>query len=66
MNDQPDSKTGPVKPAEKREAHVPSSPANAGAPAPEGTTPPAKLTAEEQMALYEESLKESDWGHQPC
>ena len=24
------------------------------------------LTAEEQMALYEESLKETDWGHQPC
>jgi hypothetical protein len=24
------------------------------------------LTPEEQMALYEESLKESDWGHQPC
>ena len=30
---------------------------------------PAKsriLTAEEQMALYENSLKEEDWGHQPC
>ncbi len=25
-----------------------------------------KLTPEEQMALYEESLKEADWGHQPC
>ena len=25
-----------------------------------------KLTAEEQMALYEEHLKETDWGHQPC
>lgn len=24
------------------------------------------LTEEEQMALYEASLKESDWGHQPC
>jgi len=24
------------------------------------------LTPEEQMALYEESLKEDDWGHQPC
>jgi hypothetical protein len=23
-------------------------------------------SAEEQMALYEESLKHSDWGHQPC
>lgn len=30
--------------------------------------PPAKkeLTPEEQMALYEENLKETDWGHQPC
>ena len=25
-----------------------------------------ELTPEEQMALYEESLKEDDWGHQPC
>ena len=24
------------------------------------------LTPEEQMALYEEDLKENDWGHQPC
>ena len=24
------------------------------------------LTAEEQMALYENDLKENDWGHQPC
>jgi len=28
--------------------------------------PAAELTPEEQMAAYEESLKESDWGHQPC
>ena len=27
---------------------------------------PKKLTAEEQMALYEKELKENDWGHQPC
>jgi|GEM_PF-4474520 len=25
-----------------------------------------RLSPEEQMALYEDSLKESDWGHQPC
>jgi hypothetical protein len=24
------------------------------------------LTAEEQMALYEQVVKENDWGHQPC
>ena len=28
--------------------------------------PPGELSAEEQMAQYEESLKETDWGHQPC
>ena len=27
---------------------------------------PSKLSPEEQMALYEEQLKEDDWGHQPC
>jgi hypothetical protein len=25
-----------------------------------------KLSADEQMALYEKELKENDWGHQPC
>ena len=25
-----------------------------------------ELDAAEQMARYEEALKESDWGHQPC
>lgn len=25
-----------------------------------------QLTPEEQMALYEQDLKEKDWGHQPC
>ena len=45
---------------------------------PKSATPPAgdalavppdpkkELTPEEQMALYEEDLKETDWGHQPC
>jgi hypothetical protein len=32
----------------------------------EGATPPAPLTPEEQMALFEKELKETDWGHQPC
>ena len=43
------------------------------APAPiedAGVTDPAvapnKLTPEEQMALFEKDLKETDWGHQPC
>lgn len=31
---------------------------------PEKTEP--TRSAEEQMAEFEEALKESDWGHQPC
>jgi len=45
---------------------APASEGEAG-PVNENNPPAAKpLTAEEQMALYEEDLKESDWGHQPC
>ena len=34
---------------------------------PSAETPPANaLTPEEQMALFEKELKETDWGHQPC
>jgi hypothetical protein len=36
-------------------------------PKPAGdTAPPSPLTPEEQMALFEQELKETDWGHQPC
>ena len=28
--------------------------------------PASELSSEDQMAQYEESLKETDWGHQPC
>ena len=41
------------------------SPAEA-APAADGGKDPNALSPEEQMALYEEDLKENDWGHQPC
>ena len=38
--------------------------------APDAVVPEAKpvnqLTPEEQMALFEKELKETDWGHQPC
>lgn len=27
---------------------------------------PKDMTPEEQLAAYEEQLKEEDWGHQPC
>jgi hypothetical protein len=57
---------------------VPKSPSVAPASTPEtlanvSTPPPTeaavavnKLTPEEQMALFEQELKETDWGHQPC
>ncbi len=47
----------------------------AGAPKKDGEEAPKlgpdgkpirKLTPEEQLAAYEESLKNDDWGHQPC
>ena len=43
-------------------------PAPAAAVGTLGPSAPAapKLTPEEQMALFEKELKETDWGHQPC
>jgi len=35
-------------------------------PDPDKPAAASKLTAEEQMDLYEKELKENDWGHQPC
>jgi len=43
----------------------PAGPVVPGAPEPPAD-PVATLTPEEQLARYEEALKESDWGHQPC
>ncbi len=50
-----------------------SAPAQDPPPAGGAEAPPSgeasaapKLTPEEQMALYEKDLKETDWGHQPC
>jgi len=39
---------------------------NATVASAHSSPPVKKLTPEEQMALYEEDLKEHDWGHQPC
>lgn len=33
---------------------------------PPESKPASQLTPEEQMALFEKELKETDWGHQPC
>ena len=45
--------------------------ASADSSASANSSPPEKksaksLTPEEQMARYEDELKETDWGHQPC
>jgi hypothetical protein len=58
MNQQT-SETAPVA-----NAKPPASDANASGS--EKPKPMEKLSAEEQMALYEKELKENDWGHQPC
>ena len=50
----------------------PNSAADAPPPAPASSSPPVskesakELTPEEQMALYEQDLKENDSGHRPC
>jgi hypothetical protein len=49
----------PVTPIVIGASATPSSP-------PDETAPANKLTPEEQMALFEKELKETDWGHQPC
>ena len=33
---------------------------------PTDPKPVEEMTEEEQMEAYEESLKDTDWGHQPC
>ena len=50
---------GPVEPVKGK-------PAEAAASKEGKPGDPSTLTPEEQMARYEESLKEDDWGHQPC
>jgi len=61
--------TGKVKTGENPETIVTAKSPCDGEPAHPPAAEPAtskKLTAEEQMALYEKELKEDDWGHQPC
>ena len=44
----------------------PAEPGQPGADAGPAAVAPTPLTPEEQMALFEKELKETDWGHQPC
>jgi hypothetical protein len=67
MNDQPESKPGPVKPAQTAAGSATAPPTDSSsAVQPADPTAPNKLSAEDQMAAFEKALKEEDWGHQPC
>lgn len=48
----------------------PSNPNDQGSSKLSGSTSesaqPKKLSKEEQMAKFEEAMKNEDWGHQPC
>lgn len=44
---------------------APVAPPASGAPQNPLPRPPSP-SPEEQMAAYEDALKEEDWGHQPC
>ena len=50
---------------EKQPAETPKTPKTPEPPA-DKPKPKPELTEDEQMAAYEEDLKNSDWGHQPC
>jgi hypothetical protein len=39
---------------------------NVTSPASEPVADPNSLSPDEQMARFEQELKETDWGHQPC
>lgn len=59
MQDEP-APTPSAPPA--AQVSVPATPA----PSTPVAAPEPALTPEEQMALFEKELKETDWGHQPC
>jgi hypothetical protein len=61
MNDDPRHARDPGAP------ETPPSPVRATPDStPSEPKPANQLTPEEQMALFEKELKETDWGHQPC
>jgi hypothetical protein len=59
MNDEPRDRRDPP-------AAITPPPATPDAAFPTEPIPKNQLTPEEQMALFEQELKETDWGHQPC
>ena len=68
-NDVPDSTMKPeatIPPATVAPASIPTDSEPAATAVPAATGAHQTLTPEEQMALFEKELKETDWGHQPC
>jgi len=51
-------------PKSQNQSSAPADDANTAKP--NETAAPEQLSKEEQWALFEKELKESDWGHQPC
>ena len=52
---------------ESEDPPTPDAPGESPAPDADGTGKPVEeLSAEEQLARFEEALKNDDWGHQPC
>jgi hypothetical protein len=50
----------------KLENQLPAQTEGTGAALPKEPAASEQLSKEEQWALFEKELKESDWGHQPC
>jgi hypothetical protein len=55
---QPQAQPPRPKPEKKPEA--------TGIPSVDQPVPVEQLSPEEQMARFEQELKDKDWGHQPC
>jgi hypothetical protein len=66
MPEQPSSKSGPPDEKTASGGSTPPLEPVQGSMDSKGSPAPRKLSKEEQLALYEKELKESDWGHQPC
>jgi hypothetical protein len=66
MTDQPPEEPDSPEGVRGNIAPKPPTETKAATPAADKQGDLSKLTAEEQMALYEKDLKENDWGHQPC
>jgi hypothetical protein len=63
MNESPSNDNSPAKPSGEA---APAGKVDANPTAATEQPAAGQLSKEEQWALFEKELKESDWGHQPC